>query len=86
MGEQTGHDIYVLIQDSSGQEFEMSAEDLAHIWVGATYFIKTVDDLREQVIAALHELDGPPRETTREVLIGVLGTLGLQDSTKGGGR
>jgi pantothenate kinase len=74
-------DVYLLIDDITGVEFTLSVAETARLWVGLTYFVQSDHTLRDQVVETLRQLTGQAREDARTVLIGSLGTLGLQDST-----
>jgi len=64
-----------------GDEIPLDRGEMARLWVGLTYFVQSDHVLRDQVVEALRALTGQAREDARTVLIGSLGTLGLQDST-----
>ena len=72
-------DFYNLIR--LGDEIPVTRAEMARLWVGLTYFVQSDQSLRDQVVEALRTLTGQAREDARTVLIGSLGTLGLQDST-----
>lgn len=74
-------DFYNLVR--RGDEIPLDRGEMARLWVGLTYFVQVDQVLRDQVVEALRQLTGQAREDARMVLIGSLGSLGLQDSTLG---
>lgn len=72
-------DFYNLVR--LGDEIPLDRLEMARLWVGLTYFVQSDQVLRDQVVEALRQLTGQARDDARTVLVGALGTLGLQDST-----
>ena len=68
-------DFYNLANTDNGAEFELTTTEMAHLFVGLTYFVQSDAELREQVAFALQQLTGQAVADAREVLIGTLGML-----------
>jgi len=71
---------YVLANDQTGDEADLITREVAFLWVGLTYFVQHDNLLRNEVVEALRMLTSQAREDAREVLIGALGSLGIQDT------